>query len=146
MTRKQKRLSLIVAAVALAGAALALGLRAASDNIVFFLSPTDVAAKGLAVGSRVRLGGLVAPGSIKRGAGEKLEFDVTDGGASVHVVFVGLPPDLFGEGKGVVAEGALGAKDRLDADTILAKHDERYMPREVVDKLKAEGRWKESVN
>jgi len=146
MTRKQKRLTLIAAALALAGAALALGLRAASDNIVFFLSPTDVAAKGLAVGSRIRLGGLVAPGTIKRGAGEKLEFDVTDGGATVHVVFVGLPPDLFGEGKGVVAEGALGAKDRLDADTILAKHDERYMPREVVDKLKAEGRWKESVN
>ena len=146
MTRKQKRLTLIAAALALAGAALALGLRAASDNIVFFLSPSDVAAKGLAVGSRVRLGGLVAPGTIKRGAGEKLEFDVTDGGATVHVVFVGLPPDLFGEGKGVVAEGALGSKDRLDADTILAKHDERYMPREVVEKLKAEGRWKEGVN
>jgi len=146
MTRKQKRLALIAAAVALAGAALALGLRAASDNIVFFLSPSDVAAKGLTVGARVRLGGLVAPGTIKRGAGEKLEFDVTDGGATVHVVFVGLPPDLFGEGKGVVAEGALGSKDRLDADTILAKHDERYMPREVVEKLKAEGRWKEGVN
>jgi len=145
MTRKQKRLALIAAALALAGAALALGLRAASDNIVFFLSPSEVAAKELSPGARVRLGGLVAPGSIKHGAGERLEFDVTDTAASVHVVFVGLPPDLFGEGKGVVAEGALGAKDRLDADTILAKHDERYMPREVVEKLKAEGRWKDAA-
>jgi cytochrome c-type biogenesis protein CcmE len=146
MTRRQKRISLIAAAVAVLGVAVGLVLYAKSDSIVFFLTPSEVATKNLPPGARVRLGGLVAPGSIKRGEGEKLAFDVTDGAASVHVVFVGLPPDLFGEGKGVVAEGALGSKDRLDADTILAKHDERYMPREVVEKLKAEGRWKESAN
>ena len=146
MTRKQNRLALIAAAAIVLGGAVALALSALRDNVVFFLSPSEVAAKGLPVGARVRLGGLVAPGSVRHGDGEKLQFDVTDTAASVHVTFVGLPPDLFGEGKGVVAEGALGASGGLDADTILAKHDERYMPREVVDKLKAEGRWKEGVN
>jgi cytochrome c-type biogenesis protein CcmE len=143
MTRRQSRLSLIVAALALLGIATGLALYALRDNVVFFMSPSEVAAKAPTIGQRLRIGGLVAANSVKHGAGEKLNFDVTDGKATLHVTFDGLPPDLFREGQGVVAEGSLSAPDALAADTILAKHDERYMPREVVDALKKEGRWQE---
>ena len=145
MTRRQKRLAMIAAALVVLGSATGLALYALRDNVVFFLSPSEVAEKALKIGQRLRVGGLVEPGSIKHGAGERLEFDVTDGKAALHVAFVGLPPDLFREGQGVVAEGALSGPDELDADTILAKHDERYMPREVVDALKKEGRWQEGA-
>ena len=94
-------------------------------------------------GARLRVGGLVKSGSVVKSAGETVAFVVTDGANNVSVSYQGLLPDLFREGQGVVAEGVLAAPDQLRADTILAKHDERYMPREVVEALKKEGRWQE---
>lgn len=148
MTRKQRRLMLIgLAGIVLAFAA-GLILYALSDKIVFFNTPTDVADGKLPPGTRIRLGGMVVDGSLVKGADGKVSFTVTDGSATVPVTYTGILPDLFREGQGVVTEGTLTAKRTLDADTVLAKHDERYMPKEVVDALKAQGRWgetKESV-
>ncbi len=99
-------------------------------------------------GTRIRLGGMVVDGSVTKGTDGKVGFTVSDGSNSVPVTFTGILPDLFREGQGVVTEGTLTANRSLDADTVLAKHDERYMPKEVVDALKAQGRWgetKESV-
>ncbi len=148
MTRKQRRLALIALAGVVLAVAAGLILYALSDKIVFFSSPSDVAAEKLPPGTRIRLGGMVEDGSLKKGADGKVSFVVTDGSASVPVTFTGILPDLFREGQGVVTEGILTANHSLDADTVLAKHDERYMPKEVVDALKAQGRWgetKESV-
>ena len=145
MTRKGRRLTLIAAALAVIGAGAALALYGLSDNIVFFYSPSELAAKHVAVGSRLRLGGLVAPGTVVKSANDALTFAITDGGGQIAVTYQGLPPDLFREGQGVVAEGVLEAPDAFRADNILAKHDERYMPREVVDSLKKQGRWQEST-
>jgi cytochrome c-type biogenesis protein CcmE len=146
MTRKQRRLSLIgIAGVVLATAA-ALILYALSDRIVFFSSPTDIVEKQIPAGSRVRLGGLVATGSVAHGADGLVHFDVTDGRTSIAVAYQGILPDLFREGQGVVAEGVIGSDLSFKADTVLAKHDERYMPREVVEALKAQGRWQEGEN
>lgn len=145
MTRKQRRLTLIgVAGVVLAVAA-GLVLYALSDRIVFFNSPSDVIAKQIAPGTRIRLGGLVAAGSVVRAADGQVRFDVTDGNTSIAVAYQGLLPDLFREGQGVVTEGTVGADFLFHADTVLAKHDERYMPPEVVDALKREGRWEETA-
>jgi cytochrome c-type biogenesis protein CcmE len=143
MTRKGRRMAMIAAALAVVGAAVALALYALSDNIVFFVSPSELAAKNLPIGTRLRIGGLVKAGTVVKGADERLDFTITDGSKDVKVTFKGLPPDLFREGQGVVAEGALVAPAELNAETILAKHDERYMPREVVEELKKEGRWQE---
>ena len=143
MTRRGRRLSLIAAALAVVGAAAGLSLYALSDSIVFFYSPSEVVEKGLRPGARLRVGGLVKSGSVVKSAGETVAFVVTDGANNVSVSYQGLLPDLFREGQGVVAEGVLAAPDQLRADTILAKHDERYMPREVVEALKKEGRWQE---
>ncbi len=145
MTRRQNRLALIGAAMTALGLSVGLAFYALSDSLVFFVAPSDIAAKGLKPGARVRIGGLVEAGSVKHGDGEKLEFDVTDGKAKVHVAFTGLPPDLFREGQGVLAEGVLTSATLVDADTILAKHDEKYMPKEVVEALKKQGRWKEGA-
>jgi len=144
MTRKGRRMALIGAALAVLGVAAGLTLYALSDNIVFFYSPSDLIEKHVALGARLRIGGIVEPGSIVKGANDMLDFAVSDGAKSVKVSYQGLPPDLFREGQGVVAEGVLAAPDRVKADTILAKHDERYMPKEVVDSLKKQGRWQES--
>ncbi len=140
MTRKQRRLILIGLALAILGLAAALALSALRDNIVFFRSPTEIAAKKVEPGSRIRLGGLVKQGSVKRD-GLQARFEVTDGNASLPVLYVGALPDLFREGQGVVAEGMLEASGTFRADTVLAKHDENYMPREVVDALKQQGVW-----
>jgi cytochrome c-type biogenesis protein CcmE len=140
MTRKQRRLTLIGLALAILGLAAALALSALRDNIVFFHSPTEIAAKKIEPGSRIRLGGLVKQGSVKRD-GLQARFEVTDGNNSLPVVFTGVLPDLFREGQGVVAEGAMEAGGTFRADTVLAKHDENYMPREVVDALKQQGVW-----
>ena len=146
MTRKQRRLTLIgIAGVVLAVAA-GLVLYALTDRIVFFNSPSDVIAKQLPVGSRIRLGGLVADGSVVREDGGRVRFTVTDGNATVAVAYIGIVPDLFREGQGVVAEGVIAADGSLAADTVLAKHDENYMPREVVEALKAQGRWQEGAD
>ena len=143
MTRRGRRLALIAAALAVVGGAAGLALYALSDSIVFFYSPSEVVEKALRPGARLRVGGLVKTGSVVKSAGETVAFVVTDGANDLRVSYQGLLPDLFREGQGVVAEGVLAAPDQLRADTILAKHDERYMPREVVEALKKEGRWQE---
>ena len=143
MTRKQRRLALIGTSLAVLAIAAALVLSALRESIVFFNSPTDVAEKHLAPGTRMRIGGLVKPGSIERGDNLLVRFAVTDGKTDLAVRYQGIVPDLFREGQGVVAEGKLDTGGVFAADTVLAKHDERYMPREVVDALKKSGHWQE---
>jgi cytochrome c-type biogenesis protein CcmE len=143
MTRKQRRLTFIGACAAVLAISLGLILSALSGSIVFFNSPTDVAEKHLASGTRVRIGGLVKAGSLERGADLLIRFAVTDGSHDILVSYQGIVPDLFREGQGVVAEGTIDPRGALAADTILAKHDERYMPKEVVEALKKSGRWQE---
>jgi cytochrome c-type biogenesis protein CcmE len=145
MTRKQQRLCLLVLGMAALAGATALVLSAFTSNLVFFYSPSDLKTQTLSSDQRVRIGGLVEEGSVKRGAGSQIAFRVTDGKTDIGVVFHGILPDLFREGQGVVAEGRLEPGGVLDASTILAKHDERYMPREVVDALKKSGRWQEGA-
>lgn len=144
MTRKQRRLTFIAGALGALGCALGLVLFAMRDNIVFFYTPTELAAKHLAAGTRVRIGGLVKDGSLTRGAGKQVSFEIVDTGSKeVAVTYDGILPDLFREGQGVVAEGVLAANGVVKADNVLAKHDERYMPREVADALKKQGLWEE---
>jgi cytochrome c-type biogenesis protein CcmE len=141
MTRKQRRLAMIGTAVAVLGLALGLVLYAMRDSIVFFHAPADVQAKGVQAGARFRLGGLVKEGSIRREENQQITFEVVDAKSSIPVRYQGLLPDLFREGQGVVAEGVLETTGAFRADTVLARHDETYMPREVADALKAQGRW-----
>ena len=143
MTRKQRRLVLIGSALGVLGLAVALVLGALKDSIVFFNSPTDLVEKHISAGARLRLGGLVKQGSVVRGENLAVRFEVTDGKSTVPVAFVGLLPDLFREGQGIVAEGALDSSGTFKADSVLAKHDEKYMPKEVADALKAQGLWKD---
>ena len=145
MTRKQRRLTLIGASLGVLAVALALVLSAMRSSIVFFQSPTDVVEHKLAPGTRIRIGGLVKAGSVERGDNLRVRFEVTDGKHDIPVRYQGIVPDLFREGQGVVAEGKLEAGGALEADTVLAKHDERYMPKEVVDALKKSGRWQEEA-
>ncbi len=144
MTRKQRRLVLIGGSIGVLALAVGLVLNALNGSIVFFNSPTDIKEKHIAAGTRVRIGGLVKDGSVQRGDNMRIRFEVTDGKSDVPVTFQGIVPDLFREGQGVVAEGKIGPGGTLDADSVLAKHDERYMPKEVVDALKKSGRWDES--
>jgi cytochrome c-type biogenesis protein CcmE len=143
MTRKQRRLVLIGSGLAVLAVAAALVLSALRDSIVFFNSPTDVVEKKVKPGDRIRLGGLVKPGSLARGENLNVRFEVTDGNRAISVAYTGILPDLFREGQGVVTEGALDASGLFKADTVLAKHDETYMPKEVADALKKQGHWKE---
>jgi cytochrome c-type biogenesis protein CcmE len=143
MTRKQRRLTLIGSALGVLALAVALVLVALKDSIVFFNSPTDVAEKHVAPGTRIRIGGLVKEGSVQRGDGLAVRFAVTDGKSTVAVAYQGLLPDLFREGQGIVAEGALDGAGTFRADSVLAKHDETYMPKEVADALKKQGHWKD---
>jgi cytochrome c-type biogenesis protein CcmE len=140
MTRKRRRLTVVLVGLGMLGLATALVLNAFSDNLVFFYSPTDLHTKALPDGRRVRVGGLVEPGSVKRD-GKILDFVVTDGATAVPVTYGGVVPDLFREGQGVVIEGALGQDGTFRAASVLAKHDEKYMPREVADALKKSGHW-----
>ena len=142
MTRKQQRGALIGAGLGALCLAAGLVLYALSDTITFFYTPTDVVEKGVQPGTRFRLGGLVEDGSIVRGQGKTVSFKVTDTAGTLPVTYVGLLPDLFREGQGVIAEGMLDAGGSFKADTVLAKHDENYMPREVADALKEKGVWK----
>ena len=142
MTRKQRRLVLIGSALAVLVLAVGLVLTALKDSIVFFNSPTDVVEKQIAPGARIRLGGLVKPGTLVRGDNLSVRFEVTDGNKSVLVTHVGILPDLFREGQGVVTEGALEPGGTFKAESVLAKHDETYMPKEVADALKKQGHWK----
>jgi cytochrome c-type biogenesis protein CcmE len=143
MTRKQRRLALIGGGVAVLAVAVALMLNAFRDSIVFFNSPSDVVEKHIGAGTRIRLGGLVKDGTVVRGNNLNVRFEVTDGQTGVPVTYQGVLPDLFREGQGVVAEGVLDGAGVFNADTILAKHDETYMPKEVADALKKSGHWKD---
>src|SRR6202035_590896 len=143
MTRKQRRLAMIGGSFAVLAVAAGLVLNAMRDSIVFFSPPAMVAEKHIAAGRRFRLGGLVQPGSLGHGDNLAVSFRVADGSATLPVFYDGILPDRFREGQGVVAEGALDVSGVFRADTVLAKHDERYMPKEVADALKQQGRWKE---
>ena len=143
MTRKQRRFTLIGSGLAVLAVAVVLVLSALKDSIVFFNSPTDVVDKHVQPGARIRLGGLVKAGSLERGDNLTVRFEVTDGNRALPVTYTGILPDLFREGQGVVAEGALDAAGLFRADSVLAKHDETYMPKEVADALKKQGHWKD---
>ena len=143
MTRKQRRLVLIGTSLGVLGIAAALVLNALRDSVVFFNSPTDVVEKNVQPGTRIRLGGLVKDGSLQRGENLAVRFEVTDGNRAIAVAYRGILPDLFREGQGVVAEGAMDGAGVFKADSVLAKHDETYMPKEVADALKKQGHWKE---
>ena len=145
MTRRGRRLALIGTALAIVGCAAALALFALKDSIVFFYGPSEIVEKHVAPGTRLRIGGLVVAGSLVKVAGQKATFAVTDNASTIAVSYEGLLPDLFREGQGVVAEGVLVSLGEFRADIVLAKHDERYMPKEVVDALKKQGRWQEGA-
>jgi len=134
---------LIFSALGLLGLAVGMVLFALRDNVVFFYGPTEMTEKQVGPGQRLRIGGLVKPGTLTHLDGKSITFAVTDGKNDVPVAYTGLLPDLFKEGQGVVAEGALDEAHVFKADSILAKHDERYMPREVADALKKQGVWQE---
>ena len=146
MTRKQRRFAMIAGGVGVLAVAVLLVLFAMKDSIVFFNSPTDVVEKRVPPGARIRLGGLVSPGSVTRGDALSVRFEVTDGNRAITVTYQGILPDLFREGQGIVAEGALDAAGVFKADTVLAKHDETYMPKEVADALKKQGHWKDEYD
>ena len=139
MTRKQKRLSLILGGLAVLGLAAGLVLYALSGTITFFHTPSDLADTHVQVGQRIRLGGMVENGSVKKGPGTVTRFAVTDTLKTVNVSYDGILPDLFREGQGVVTEGKMQSDGSFVADTVLAKHDENYMPRELAESLKAKG-------
>jgi cytochrome c-type biogenesis protein CcmE len=140
-TRKQKRLATIAALGVVLALATTLVLIALRDQIVFFYSPSDVISRDVAAGQAIRLGGLVKDGSWVR-EGQNNSFVVTDGVTDIAASYVGILPDLFREGQGVVAEGSLGPDGSFQASNVLAKHDENYIPKEVVDALKASGEWR----
>ena len=135
---------MFAAAMLLAGAGGgALVVSALKDNVLYFYSPSDLRTKHVPAGTAFRIGGLVVQGSVRKGPGTAIHFVVTDGRATVPVAYSGALPDLFREGQGVVASGTLEGTGTFLASEILAKHDERYMPPDVVDALKRAGRWKE---
>ena len=140
-SRKQKRLAVIAGLAAILALATTLVLVALRDQIIFFYSPSDVVARQVAPGTPIRLGGLVKDGSWQRD-GQDNSFVVTDGATEVAARYTGILPDLFREGQGVVAEGSLGPDGQFVATNVLAKHDENYIPKEVVDALKASGEWR----
>ena len=132
MKPRHKRLVLIIGALGGLGIAVALVLSAFQENLVFFYSPTQVANKEAPVGKAFRIGGLVEQGSVKRGSdGLTVTFNVTDTAKVIPVTYTGILPDLFKEGKGVVAQGRLGTDGVFRADEVLVKHDENYMPPEA---------------
>lgn len=143
MTRKQKRLSVIVGAGVFLALAATLTLYALGQKASYFYTPADIAEQPVAAGQRIRLGGLVAGGSIENGADGAVRFAITDRVETVPVTYKGILPDLFREEQGVIAEGAVNAAGVFVADTVLARHDETYMPREVADALKERGVWQD---
>ena len=145
MTRKQKRLVVIAGGMGFVAAAVLLVMFAFSQSVAYFYMPADLAKTPVAPETRIRLGGLVGEGSVVRDTGSTVEFAVTDGSANAVVVkYTGILPDLFREGQGVVTEGMFATGTNVFiADTVLAKHDETYLPKDVADRLKAQGLWKE---
>ena len=140
-SRKQKRLAVIAGLAVVVALATTLVLVALRDQIVFFYSPSDIVAREVTAGTPIRLGGLVKDGSWVRD-GQDNSFVVTDGATEIAARYTGILPDLFREGQGVVAEGSLGPDGSFVATNVLAKHDENYIPKEVVDALKASGEWR----
>jgi len=145
VTRKQKRLSVIAGAGAFLIAAAALTFFALGQKASYFYMPADLATATLEPGQRIRLGGLVEKGTIVRDQGTEVAFSVTDTERSVKVAYSGILPDLFREEQGVITEGSFGDDGVFHADSVLAKHDENYMPKEVADGLKAKGVWQEET-
>ena len=150
MTRKRRRLYILLLCLVGLGTATALTLTAFQDNLVFFYSPSDLLTKHVAPGRTVRIGGLVETGTVERQATAdskvQVRFKITDLENDVPVVYVGIVPDLFREGQGVVANGKMTADGVFQASELLAKHDEKYMPPEVADALKKSGRWQEGAD
>ena len=141
MTRKQKRLAVIGGAMGFLGLAAALTFAALGQKTSYFYMPADLAAANVAPGQRIRLGGLVEEHSIVKGQSGAVTFAVTDTEKSVKVSYTGILPDLFREGQGVITEGTFGPDGTFTADSVLAKHDETYMPKEVAESLKEKGVW-----
>jgi len=144
VTRKQKRFTVIFSALAVLGAAVALVLTGLSEQVTFFRTPTDLVSTANAAENegRLRLGGVVVEGSVNTLSDAAVEFAIEDVHNAVTVRYEGILPDLFREGQGIVAEGTLQPDGSFMADTVLAKHDETYMPREVAEALKEQGVWK----
>ncbi|MFM8702033.1 MAG: cytochrome c maturation protein CcmE [Hyphomicrobiales bacterium] len=142
MTRKQRRLVTIGLAGSVLAIAATLILTAAKDKIVFFYGPTELKALAVSPGQRLRIGGLIEAGSLVKSDDLRVSFRVTDGVTVLAVAYRGLLPDLFREGQGVVAEGVLESDGTFRADSVLAKHDENYMPKEVAEALRKQGVWK----
>ena len=141
MTRKQKRLSIIAGALLFLGAATTLTFVALGQKASYFYMPSDLKTASVEPEQRIRLGGLVEKGSIVHGKGAEIAFGVTDDKDTVKVTYTGILPDLFREGQGVVTEGSFRSDGEFVADSVLAKHDERYMPKEVAEGLKEKGVW-----
>ena len=139
--RKRQRLILVVVALLLLGGSAALVLTALQDTIAFFVSPSELQAMEIDESKRLRIGGLVVEGSVEQHAGGRVEFALTDTAEEVQVTYMGVLPDLFREGQGIVAQGRMRADRVFEADEVLAKHDENYMPKEVADALKEQGYW-----
>lgn len=144
MKPKHQRLLFVSFSLVFLCVSALLSLRAFRENLVFYYSPSDLLTQSIAPDRLVRIGGLVAEGSLTLGEEQMVDFTISDGAQSIGVTYYGLLPNLFREGQGVVAEGYLSQDRHLQAKTILAKHDETYMPREVVESLKRSGRWKGS--
>ncbi|RFC68745.1 MULTISPECIES: cytochrome c maturation protein CcmE [Mesorhizobium] len=139
MTRKQKRMTVIFGGLGFLALAAALTFYALGQRASYFYMPVDLQTAQLAPGQRIRLGGLVESGSIVRGEGTTVRFAVTDHENTVKVTYTGILPDLFREDQGVITEGSFGSDGVFVADSVLAKHDENYMPKEVADSLKKKG-------
>lgn len=149
MKPKHQRLTFISVALLLMAGAAWMVLSAFEDNLVFFYSPSDLAAKPPAINQPIRIGGMVQDDSVKDStgvAGGFISFIVTDYAETIDVTFDGTLPALFREGQGVVVEGSLNAQGSFIATRVLAKHDENYMPPEVVDALEDAGQWKQHYN
>ncbi|MDG2320438.1 MAG: cytochrome c maturation protein CcmE [Rhodospirillaceae bacterium] len=143
MKRKTQRLYFILLGGLAVATGIALVLAAFEDSIVFFYSPSDLSQQTINPGQRIRIGGLVEAGSVIKD-GDTVTFKVTDTAETLSISYRGILPDLFREGQGIVAEGALLASGVFQASDVLAKHDENYMPPEVADALKAAGEWRPS--
>jgi cytochrome c-type biogenesis protein CcmE len=139
MTRKQSRSAIIIASMSVLAVAVGIILFAMRDTIVFFYTPSDVVEKSVKPGTRIRLGGMVVQGSWQKPDATHHNFIITDTLKNIPVTYSGLLPDLFREGQGVVTEGVMDANGTFTADTVLAKHDENYMPKDVADRLKERG-------
>ena len=147
MTRKQRRMTILGVGLLCLAVATALVLTALSDKVTFFYSPSELAADDAGHHARIRLGGVVEEGSVvKEADGITTAFIITDFAEAVPVRYTGVLPDLFREGQGVVTEGTLMPDGTFVADTVLAKHDENYMPKEVADALKEQGVWQGEKN